>query len=104
LTIEGVGSFEVEAGKKLVLAIEDSGVDILHCCGGFARCTTCRVQVLHGHLGPMGDAERERLAQEAALGPDIRLSCQNRCQDDLTVRVLNRASEQGIDPGPRPSP
>ncbi len=34
LEIEGVGAFEVEEGKRLVLAIEeDAGVDILHHVG-----------------------------------------------------------------------
>src|SRR5579875_2960638 len=48
VTVEGEKSFEVEPGKKLVLAIEDAGIDILHRCGGNAKCTTCRVQVVHG--------------------------------------------------------
>ena len=49
LTVEGRGTFEVEAGKRLVLAIEgDAGVDILHACGGQARCTTCRVEFVEG--------------------------------------------------------
>jgi photosystem II stability/assembly factor-like uncharacterized protein len=35
----------VEDRKRLVNAIEkDAGVDILHACGGNARCTTCRVE------------------------------------------------------------
>jgi ferredoxin len=103
VTVEGEKSFDVEAGKKLVLAIEDAGIDILHRCGGNARCTTCRVQILAGSPTPMGDLERERLAREASLGPDIRLSCQIRVEGDLEVRVLGRASAQGISPGPRPA-
>ncbi len=103
VTIEEGTSFEVESGKKLVLAIEDSGVDILHKCGGNARCTTCRVQVIQGDPGPMEELERERLAREASLGPDIRLSCQIRVESDLTVKVLGRASLAGIPAGPRPA-
>lgn len=102
VTVEGEKPFEVETGRKLVLAIEDSGVDILHRCGGNARCTTCRVQVLEGDLGPMGDLERERLAREGDLGPDIRLSCQVRVESDLAVRVLSRASTTGLGAGARP--
>lgn len=34
VTVEGEKAFEVETGKKLVLAIEDAGIDILHRCGG----------------------------------------------------------------------
>jgi ferredoxin len=102
VTVEGEKSFEVEPGKKLVLAIEDAGIDILHRCGGNARCTTCRVQILEGQPPPMQELERERLAREGDLGPDIRLSCQIRVDSDLKVRVINRASERGISPGPRP--
>ena len=47
-TASGLIETEVPAGKKLVLAIEDAGVDILHRCGGNARCTTCRVELLEG--------------------------------------------------------
>ena len=102
LTIEGDKSYNVESGQKLVLAIEDAGVDILHRCGGNARCTTCRVQVISGDAGPLGDDEKERLAREASFGPDIRLSCQFRIESDLTVRVISRAGETGMTAGPRP--
>ena len=38
LTVEGFPTVEVEAGKRLVLAIEeDAGVDVLHACGGNRR-------------------------------------------------------------------
>lgn len=103
VTVEGEKSFEVAEGTKLVLAIEDAGIDILHRCGGNARCTTCRVQVVAGECGPMEDLERERLAREASLGPDVRLSCQVRVHSDLTVNVLGRAAASGVTPGPRPA-
>src|SRR3954470_12058821 len=100
VTVEGEKTFPVDPGTKLVLAIEDAGIDIMHRCGGNARCTTCRVQVVSGEPGPMGDLERERLAREASLGPDIRLSCQIRVHSDLTVNVLGRASAANIPAGP----
>src|SRR4029079_14797417 len=95
-------TIEAPEGKKLVLVIEDAGIDILHRCGGNARCTTCRVELLEGDAGEMGDLERNRLAVEAELAPNIRLSCQIHVQNDLKVRVVNQASVRGIDPGPRP--
>ena len=94
--------FAAEEGRKLVLALEDAGIDILHRCGGNAKCTTCRVEVLAGDAGEMGEAERERLARETGLAENIRLSCQVRVIDDLKVRVVNQASVKGIDAGPRP--
>ena len=101
-TVNGLIETEPPAGKKLVLAIEDAGIDILHRCGGNARCTTCRVEVLEGEPGEMQELERNRLAMESDLGPNVRLSCQIRVNDDLKVRVINQASVRGIDPGPRP--
>lgn len=103
VTVEGEKSFEVEPGTKLVLAIEDAGIDIRHSCGGNARCTTCRVQVLDGQPAPMADLERERLAREGNLDPDIRLSCQIRVESDLKVRVINRPLALGVPAGPRPA-
>src|SRR5262245_26353910 len=42
LEVEGVGSFEVPQGKRLVNALTDEAkIDQLHACGGNARCTTC---------------------------------------------------------------
>lgn len=94
--------FEAEAGRKLVLTIEDAGIDILHRCGGNAKCTTCRVEVLEGDAGEMGEIERNRLALELGLPENVRLSCQIRVANDLHVRVLGQASVRGMDSGPRP--
>jgi ferredoxin len=101
-TATGLVETEAPAGKKLVLAIEDAGVDILHRCGGNARCTTCRVEILEGEPGEMQELERNRLAMEAELAPNTRLSRQIHVQSDLKVRVVNQASVRGMDPGPRP--
>jgi ferredoxin len=96
-TASGLVETEPPAGKKLVLAIEDAGVDILHRCGGNAR-----VEVLEGEPGEMGELERNRLAMESELAPNVRLSCQIRVNSDLKVRVINQASVRGMDAGPRP--
>ena len=99
----GTQAFDAEQGRKLVLALEDAGIDILHRCGGKAKCTTCRVEILAGDPGEIGDAERNRLAMETGLAENVRLSCQVHIIDDLKVRVTNQASVKGIDAGPRPS-
>ena len=101
-TATGLIETEAPEGKKLVLAIEDAGVDILHRCGGNARCTTCRVEILAGDAGEMGELERTRLAVESELAPNVRLSCQIHVQADLKVKVINQASVRGMDAGPRP--
>ena len=101
-TATGPVAFDAPAGSKLVLAIEDAGIDILHRCGGNARCTTCRVEILAGDPGEIRELERDRLAMESELADNVRLSCQIRLKDDLKVRVINQASVRGMDAGPRP--
>ena len=101
-TANGTVSFEAEEGRKLVLAIEDNNIDILHRCGGNARCTTCRVEVLSGDPGPIGEDEAAILSTKTDLNDHTRLSCQIRIHDDLRVKVINQASVAGIDPGTRP--
>jgi ferredoxin len=101
-TAGGLVETDAPEGKKLVLALEDAGIDILHRCGGNARCTTCRVEILEGEPGEMGELERNRLAVEAELAPNTRLSCQIRVHSDLKVRVIKQASVLGMDAGPRP--
>ena len=99
----GTVVFEAEEGKKLVLALEDNGVDILHRCGGNAKCTTCRVEVLAGDPGEIGEPERVILATKSDLGERTRLSCQVRLMDDLHIQVIRQASVEGIDVGGRPA-
>ena len=101
-TASGTQTIAVPENKKLVLILEDAGIDILHRCGGNARCTTCRVEVLEGDPGEMGELERNRLAMETELADNIRLSCQIHPKSDLHVRVVNQVSVRGMDAGPRP--
>lgn len=101
-TANGQIAFSCEEGKKLVLCLEDNGIDILHRCGGNARCTTCRVEVMSGDPGEIGEAEAAVLATKTDLNDHTRLSCQVRVVDDLHVTVVNQASVKGIDAGPRP--
>jgi ferredoxin len=97
LTVVGFGTFEVPEGKKLVLALEENGVDVSHRCGGNARCTTCRVK-FRSEEPPMGKKERDALESDGVLG-QLRLSCQSRMDRDMHVEVLMRASVEGWDPG-----
>jgi ferredoxin len=104
LSVEGFTPVEVEFGKRLVLAIEqDAGVDILHACGGNARCTTCRVEFIEGEPTSMTKAEQIRLQERGLQG--VRLSCQIVCDHDMTVRAVSRLAGSGrTEPGRTPEP
>ena len=101
LTVEGFSTVNVADGTRLVNAIEGAGVDILHACGGNARCATCRVQFVSGEPPKMTIAERTKLDEKGLSG--VRLSCQITVDGDMTVRAISRLEGSGRpDPGRTP--
>ena len=73
LEVQGYGTYDVAAGTRLVRAIEGNGVDILHRCGGNARCTTCRVEFAEGEPTTMTEAEYAKVegARGSRPGPPL---------------------------------
>lgn len=107
LTVDGVGTFEVPLNKRLVLALEDEAkIDPMHACGGNARCTTCRVEIMSGEPVRMTQAEKDVLAARGLAGtPGLRLSCQVLCEQDMSVKAISRLSTtpNRVDAGKRPT-
>ena len=105
LTVNGE-TVTVEKGKRLVLAIEEMGINNGHRCGGYAKCTTCRVEFLQGEPAEMTQAEYDRLTIKKLYGK-ARLACQIVCDHDMSVNVLMTAENQpdwNGDTGPMPAP
>lgn len=103
ITVKDGISFEAGADTRLILALRDHGVDILHRCGGNARCTTCRVVIHAGAPDKMTQAEHDKLAERDLFG-QVRLSCQILCAQDMTVEPVNTLANTGLDdPGSRPA-
>jgi ferredoxin len=102
IEVEGYGTFEVAAGTRLVNALEANGVDILHRCGGFARCTTCRVAFRAGEPASMTQAEYNKLDLQDLLG-EARLACQIAVEGDMALHPLLILRDSGLsDAGPTP--
>lgn len=100
----GDTSIEVQDGTRLVLAIQQAGVEIGHRCGGNARCTTCRVVFVSGEPATMTKAEYEKLSERGLLG-QVRLACQIVCDHPMSVKALmTKESEGWGDTGPAPDP
>ena len=106
LTVENVGTFEVTAGKRLVLAlVEDAKIDQLHACGGRARCTTCKVEFVSGEPSVKTVAEKTALANKGLADTAFRLSCQILVDHDMSVRANSRLAGSGrADAGAMPQP
>ena len=95
-------TIEVPSGKRLVLAIEETGTNIGHRCGGNARCTTCRIKFLKGEPHRMTRAEYQKLTERDLFGK-FRLSCQIICEYDMEVMPqMTLESEGWSDTGPAP--
>jgi ferredoxin len=96
---------DVVAGTRLVKAIEDAGVEIGHRCGGYARCTTCRVAFAEGEPATMTRAEYEKLVERDLLG-QYRLACQIVCDHDMAVAevAMTKENQGWTDTGPATEP
>src|ERR1043165_1429292 len=106
VTVDGVGTFEVDPAMRLVNALEEvAKIDQLHACGGFAKCTTCRVQFIAGEPDRMTEAEKEVLTARGLIGtPGLRLSCQILCDHDMSVKAISRLAGSGRrDAGAKPA-
>jgi len=104
LTVEGQ-TVDVAEGQRLVLAIEEAGVEIGHRCGGYARCTTCRVAFTEGEPATMTRAEYDKLSERGLLG-QYRLSCQIVCDHDMAIAevAMTKTNQGWTDTGPAPEP
>ena len=91
---EGVTA-EASPGQTLLEVSIERRIPHLQQCGGNARCTTCRVQVLDGlfNLSPPNPVE-QGVATQRGWDAFTRLACQSRVQGDVVIRrLLTDASE-----------
>lgn len=101
ITVPGYGDIQAQDNERLVLALERGGVDILHRCGGVARCTTCRVEFSAGEPPRMTQAEHDKLAEKNLVG--VRLACQIECQHDMTLTPVQTVANSGLEAGKAPA-
>ncbi len=96
-------SFEVTDGIRLVLALEDNGVDILHLCGGQAQCTSCRVTFTKGEPFSLRDEEQAILEKKELIG-QVRLSRQILTSHSMAVSAgITVSGSKYESAGPRPT-
>src|SRR5205823_2021560 len=77
-----------------------AGIPHAHACGGQARCSTCRVQVVDGLDGCAPRTEKERaLAIRLRFAPEVRLACQTTVSADVRIRrlVLDQTDVELVD-------
>jgi len=72
------------AGRTLLSAALEMGIDVSHVCGGDGACGTCRIEVVEGwnNLTPPTPDETYK-----ELESPYRLSCQSKLIGDVVVKV-----------------
>ena len=81
------GSAECERETALLALAAKAGVNVVHRCGGHARCGTCLVTVESGveHLSEVGAAEG-RVLRALRAEDNQRLACQTWARGDVDLR------------------
>ncbi|MGE3876587.1 MAG: 2Fe-2S iron-sulfur cluster-binding protein, partial [Parvibaculaceae bacterium] len=91
ITVTYTGGQKVSARRGLsVLEISRlNGIPHASVCGGRARCSTCRVRVIEGPADePPADANERRVLQRVGAPANVRLACQFRPVNDITITTL----------------
>jgi adenylate cyclase len=80
---------DVPGGQTLLDLSIRHRIPHLHQCGGYGRCTTCRVQILDGlsNVSPLGEVE-QKVASRRGWDEFTRLACQTRVEGDVVIRRL----------------
>jgi len=88
----GGKTVSVGVGLSVLEASRAAGIPHVSICGGRGRCSTCRIQVLHGLDSQPSSEGRERATLQSISAPgDVRLACQLRPTHNLTVLPLVEA-------------
>jgi len=77
----------VEAGSKLLAALDEMDIHLPSACGGRGTCGQCRVQVRRGGGGILPTEKALITKREAAAG--TRLACQVKVQEDMELTVAD---------------
>ncbi|MGE0238428.1 MAG: adenylate/guanylate cyclase domain-containing protein [Parvibaculaceae bacterium] len=91
ITITYTGGQKVSARRGLSVLEISRLHDIPHAsvCGGRARCSTCRVRVIEGPPDqPPPGANERRILQRVGAPANVRLACQFRPVNDITITTL----------------
>lgn len=82
----GGETIEVPRGFTVLEASRLGSIPHYSVCGGKGQCSTCRVQVVDGAASlPPPDAIEQKTLTRIGAAPDVRLACQLRPTDNITV-------------------
>ena len=80
-------TIDVSPDTTILEATLKANINHMHVCGGNARCTTCRVDILDGldNCRPRNEKEKQ-LSEKLGFPRNIRLACQTKISGNVTIR------------------
>ena len=75
-----------EAAIRSKLSIYPHIFKILN-CRGRGLCHTCAVEIISGHTEPRNEIENQQLAKKLKKNPELRLACQVKVSDNMTIKT-----------------
>jgi adenylate cyclase len=79
-------TIRVARGFSVLEASLINNIPHAHVCGGRGRCSTCRIRILGDMTGlPPASAAEQAVLERVHAGPEVRLACQLRPTDDITL-------------------
>lgn len=101
--ISHTSSNRLISGRKnqtVLDALRDAGVAHASVCGGRGRCTTCRIRLADCQNPlPEPEALESRALKRMGASPDLRLACQLKPNQNVTITPLLPASTTYLDAG-----
>ena len=100
----GEREVQVPRGFSVLEASRFAGIPHASVCGGRGRCSTCRIRVTDGlSKQPLPSTAEQRVLQRVGAPPNVRLACQLRPVENLSVTPLVPANAHASDGYAQPS-
>ena len=100
----GEREVQVPRGFSVLEASRFAGLPHASVCGGRGRCSTCRIRVTDGFSKqPLPSTAEQRVLQRVGASPNVRLACQLRPVENLSVTPLVPANAHASDGYAQPS-
>ncbi|MBW8012517.1 MAG: DUF4445 domain-containing protein [Chloroflexi bacterium] len=77
---------QIEAGKTLLAASQEAGIELISICGGIASCDSCKVKLISGVLS-VPEFDETNMLYEDEIDSGIRLACQAVPLEDVRIYV-----------------
>lgn len=79
---------EVEAGSRLMDAINENNISIESTCGSKGKCGKCKVKLLEGKISNITENEKKLLSEKEIDGKIV-LACERTVLGDITIEIIN---------------